>query len=283
MEDVTDAPARSAAQNGALGNGNFIWYELITPDPDGARAFYQSVVAGWAIDESSEAMPNGSAYRMIRRSDGKEQGGILTLTPEMQGHGARPMWAGYISVDDVDSTIEAIRADGGQALMPAFDIPDIGRIAMVADPAGVPFYIMKAIPPAGQPDATSDVFEGMTAERVRWNELSTTDQDGAIAFYGRHFGWTQEGGMPMGEMGDYKFIQAHGVGIGAVMPKPAQSPASAWLFYFGVDDIDRGTSAITEGGGQKLYDPMEIPGGEYAVAGIDPQGAAFGLVGPRKK
>jgi uncharacterized protein len=259
----------------------FIWYELITTDPDGARAFYQSVVAGWAIDATSETMPGGTVYRMIRRSDGKEQGGILTVTSEMQQHGARPMWAGYISVDDVDSTLEAIRADGGQALMPAFDIPDIGRIAMVADPAGAPFYIMKAIPPAGQPDFKSDVFEGMTAERVRWNELSTTDQDGAIVFYGRHFGWTQEGGMPMGEMGDYKFIQANGEGIGAIMRKPEQSPASAWLYYIGVDDIDRATQAITDGGGQKLYDPMEIPGGEYAVAGIDPQGAVFGLVGPR--
>ena len=261
--------------------GDFIWYELITTDPDGARAFYQSVVAGWAIEESSQAMPGGGAYRMIRRSDGKDQGGILTLTPEMQQHGARPMWAGYISVDDVDAALSAIEADGGQALMPAFDIPDIGRIAMVADPAGAPFYIMKAIPPAGQPDFKSDVFEGMTAERVRWNELSTTDQDGAIVFYGRHFGWTQEGGMPMGEMGDYKFIQANGEGIGAIMRKPEQSPASAWLYYIGVDDIDRATQAITDGGGQKLYDPMEIPGGEYAVAGIDPQGAVFGLVGPR--
>jgi predicted enzyme related to lactoylglutathione lyase len=262
--------------------GDFIWYELITPDPDGARAFYESVVAGWTIDAAGEAMPNGIEYRMIRRSDGKEQGGILTLSADMQAHGARPMWAGYISVDDVDSTIDAIRSDGGEALMPAFDIPDIGRIAMVADPAGVPFYVMKAIPPAGQPDAKSDVFDGMKAEHVRWNELSTTDQDRAIAFYGRHFGWTQEGGMPMGEMGDYKFIQAHGESIGAIMRKPAQSPASSWLYYIGVDDIDRATTAITAGGGQKLYDPMEIPGGEYAVAGIDPQGAAFGLVGPRK-
>lgn len=262
--------------------GDFIWYELITTDPDGARAFYQSVVAGWAIDGSGESMPNGSEYRMIRRSDGKEQGGILTLTPEMQGHGARPMWAGYISVDDVDRSLDAIRADGGQVYVEPFDIPGVGRIAMVSDPVGVPFYIMTPSPPPGREDEQSDAFDGMKAEHVRWNELSTTDQDGAIAFYGRHFGWTQDGGMPMGEMGDYKFIQAHGEGIGAIMPKPPQSPVSAWLFYIGVDDIDRATAAITAGGGQKLYDPMEIPGGEYAVAGIDPQGAAFGLVGPRK-
>ena len=140
---------------------------------------------------------------------------------------------------------------------------------------------MKPTPPMDDPGAKSDVFDGMKAQHVRWNELSTTDQDGAIAFFERHFGWTQEGGMPMGEMGEYKFIQANGVGIGAVMRKSEQSPASMWISFFGADDIDRATRAITDGGGQLLYEPMEIPGGEYAVAALDPQGAVFGLVGPR--
>ena len=48
-------------------------------------------------------------------------------------------------------------------------------------------------------------------------------------------------------------------------------------------DIDRAAEAITSGGGQILHGPMEIPGGEYALNGIDPQGATFGLVGPRKQ
>jgi predicted enzyme related to lactoylglutathione lyase len=260
------------------GRGSFIWYELVTPDADSAKRFYDSVV-GWNIATSSD-FPNG--YRMIGRSDGKMAGGVLPLTDEMKAHGARPMWLGYIDVDDVDATAKAIKDDGGGVLMDPFDIPGVGRVALVADPVGVPLYIMKPTPPMDDPDAKSDVFDPMKPQHVRWNELSTTDQDGAIAFYGRHFGWTQQGGMPMGEMGEYKFILAHGGGIGAIMPKPAQSPASAWLYYFGVDDIDRATKAITEGGGQTLYDPMEIPDGEYAVAGIDPQGAAFGLVGPRK-
>ena len=259
------------------GRGSFIWYELVTPDADAAKRFYDAVV-GWDIATSSD-FPNG--YRMIGRSDGKMAGGVLPLTDEMKAHGARPMWLGYIDVDDVDATAKAIRDDGGGVLMDPFDIPGVGRVALVADPVGVPVYIMKPTPPMDDPDAKSDVFDPMKPQHVRWNELSTTDQDGAIAFYGRHFGWAQEGGMPMGEMGDYKFIQANGVGIGAVMRKPEQSPASAWLYYFGVDDIDRGTKAITDGGGQLFYDPMEIPDGEYAVAGLDPQGAAFGLVGPR--
>ena len=96
---------------------------------------------------------------MIGRSDGGFAGGVLALTDEMQQHGARPIWLGYIDVDDVDADGRArSRPQGGKALMPAFDIPNVGRIAMVADPQGAPFYVMKPIPPAGEPNAQSDVF-----------------------------------------------------------------------------------------------------------------------------
>ena len=69
--------------------------------------------------------------------------------------------------------------------------------------------------------------------------------------------------------------------IGAVMPKPAQMPHPAWSFYFGVEDIDRAAAAVSQAGGQVIVEPMQIPGGEYSLNAIDPQGAAFGLVGPR--
>ena len=276
MTDVRDAPASN--ESSSSDKGQFIWYELMTPDVDAAKAFYDSVV-GWNIDAQSN-FPNG--YRMIGRSDGKSAGGVLPLTDEMQQHGARPTWLAYIHVADVDGAVRSIEQAGGKTFMPPFDIPNVGRVAMVADPQGAPFYVMKPIPPAGQPDATSDVFSVDQPQHVRWNELSSSDQDGAIRFYTSQFGWTQEGGMPMGEMGDYKFINHDGVMIGAIMRKPPQMPVTAWTYYIGVDDIDRAAKAVTDGGGQILHGPMEIPGGEYSLNGMDPQGAAFGLVGPRK-
>ena len=60
-------------------------------------------------------------------------------------------------------------------------------------------------------------------------------------------------------------------------------PQSMWNFYIGVDDIDRAHAAVTANGGTVTSEPMEIPGGEYAMNGIDPQGAMFALVGPRKQ
>jgi hypothetical protein len=249
----------------------------MTPDPEGSKAFYDAVV-GWSI---GEAAPEFNGYRMIGRSDGKFAGGVLPLTAEMQQHGARPLWLGYIHVADVDASTRDIEQAGGKVLM-THDIPNVGRIAMVTDPQGAPFYVMKPIPPADDPNGKSEVFSVDQPQRVRWNELSTSDPDAALDFYKRQFGWKQEGDMDMGEMGKYRFIQSGPTTIGAIMRKPPQLPVSIWTYYIGVDDIDRAVAAINARGGQILNGPMEIPGGEFALNGMDPQGAAFGLVGPRK-
>ena len=271
--DTLTAPAAQASDHG------FIWYELMTTDPATAKRFYDAVV-GWNI--ATESVAPGIEYRMIGRSDGGNAGGVMTLTDEMQSKGARPVWLGYIHDEDVDARVAAIKADGGTAMMEPWDQPGVGRLAMVTDPAGAPFYLMDPIPPEGDPNAVSDVFSVDQPQRVRWNELSTTDPDGAVDFYTRHFGWRQEGDMDMGEFGKYRFINQGGRMIGAIMRKMPQMPVSLWTYYIGVDNIDRAAAAVTDGGGTILQGPMEIPGGEFSLNALDPQGASFGLVGPRK-
>jgi predicted enzyme related to lactoylglutathione lyase len=258
-------------------HGSFIWYELITPDPDASKRFYDAVV-GWDI----EPQPTGDMdYRMIRRSDGGYSGGVLRLSDEMASHGARPVWLGYIGVDDVDASIAATEQSGGKALMPATDMPGVGRIAMVADAQGAPFYLMKPSPPEGDEPKESNAFSVDQPQHVRWNELSSSDPAAAIAFYTQKFGWRQDGDMDMGELGKYQFLYQGETMIGAVMPKMPQMPVSLWSYYIGVDDIDRAAEAVRSGSGTILQEPIEIPGGEYSLMGLDPQGAAFGLVGPR--
>lgn len=258
-------------------HGDFIWYELMTPDARASEAFYGPLV-GWRFNGADE-------YRHVEASEGMI-GGFLQLTPEMISGGAHPAWVGYILVDDVDTSVAAITADGGQVHMPARDMPDVGRFAMVTDPQGVPFYVIRPQPPAGREDEEVHAF---SYDRPRqghcaWNELSTADTEAAKAFYGKHFGWKVDGGMDMGELGMYEFwgpTDGRGM-LGAVMPKMAEMPVSAWSFYFRVPDIDVAAEAIKANGGNLFQDPMEIPGGDYALNAMDPQGAAFGLVGPRK-
>ncbi|MEO6388920.1 MAG: VOC family protein [Croceibacterium sp.] len=260
--------------------GAFIWYELMTNDPAGAKAFYDAVV-GWNVQAEGNMMPNGSEYRMIGRSDGGHAGGVLTISQDMADHGSKPGWFGYIHTPDVDGAVQAMVDAGGTVHLPATDM-GVGRIAMVSDPGGAAIYLMDPVPPPGQPDAKSDVFDYVKAEHVRWNELWTPDPDGAIALYTRLFGWTQEGDVDMGPMGKYRFIQHEGAGIGAVGKTTPDGSGPRWDFYIGVDDIDRAASAVEAGGGKLQGQIQQIPGGEFSVHAQDPQGAAFGIVGPRK-
>ena len=275
MSDTTLAPTPSASNDSKKSaHGSFIWYELLTPDPVGAKTFYDAVV-GWNI----EAQPSGEMdYRMISRADGGLAGGVMRLTDEMRGHGAKPTWLGYVAVDDVDASVASIEQAGGKALMPAFDIPDIGRIALVGDPQGVPFYVMRATPPAGNEDKVSDVFSPDQPGRVSWNELTTSDLEAAKRFYPAQVGWTLGDVMPMGDMGDYQFITHHGVPLGAMMTAAAGNQPH-WRYYFRVANVDAAKQAIEAGGGTVIHGPQQVPTGDRILIGTDPQGAEFAVVG----
>ena len=275
MTDVRDEVAgATAAKTRGEPRGDFIWYELLTPDIAGAKDFYDAVV-GWNIAGKSD-FPND--YRMIGRSDGKFAGGAMQITDEMQQHGARPTWLGYILVPDVDQSVAAIQREGGQVHMPAFDIPGVGRVAMVTDPQGAPFYVMKPLPPEGDPNAKSDVFSPDAEQRVGWNELSSSDPVAARRFYGEQFGWTSDEFMPMGEQGEYRFFKQNGVTIGAVAgTSEGQQPH--WRFYFRVPSIAKAKETAEAKSGKIVMGPMEVPTGDHIVIGIDPQGAEFALVG----
>ena len=273
MTDVrTDAP-EAGARNRSDAHGSHIWYELMTPDPEGAKRFYDAVV-GWNIGPAHDEI----GYRMIGRSDGGNAGGILPLNEEMASHGARPIWLGYIYVDDIDAIAREIEAKGGRILMPPRQIDTVGRIAMVADPQGNPFYVMKPTPPVNDPNAKSDVFSATAEQRVGWNELTTSDPVAARKFYGELFGWTSDDFMPMGEFGEYRFPANHGTTIGAVcgvMP----GGSSRWRYYIRVPSISAAVEAVKAGGGQVTMGPHEVPGGDHIIIGNDPQGAEFALVG----
>ena len=273
MTDVREAPAN---ENKAANDptGDFIWYEVMTPDPEGSKAFYDAVV-GWDI--SPEGPPEYNGYRMINRSDGKFAGGVLPLTPEMQQHGARPTWLGYLHVNDVDKAVNAIEAASGKSLMTS-DIPNVGRIAMVTDPQGAPFYVMKPIPPEGDPNAKSDVFSPDAEQRVGWNELQTSDVEAARRFYGDQFGWGSSEFMDMGPNGEYRFFDHHGVMFGALFDAKNGLPPH-WRFYFRVPSIKAAKETAEQKGGTIHMGPHQIPTGEWILIGSDPQGAEFALVG----
>ena len=254
--------------------GSWIWYELMSPDPDGSKVFYEAVV-GWSMTTGHS---EDTHYGFIACPDCGMTGGLMRLNAEMQQHGARPSWIGYLGVDDVDASVAAITAAGGQCHLPPFDIDLAGRVAMVTDCCGAPFYVMtpKAPPGGGQSTAFSaQPHPG----RCGWNELMAGNAANATAFYTAQFGWTLPDAMDMGPMGKYQFIAHDCVMLGAIMGKPDAVAAPAWNHYFWIDSAAAAVERITAAGGQVVNGPQEVPGPLWTVQGIDPQGAMFALVG----
>jgi len=253
-------------------HGSFIWYELITADPERAKAFYDAVV-GWDI---GPRQPGDMDYRMIAAPDGMI-GGVMGLSADMSANGARPVWLGYFGVENVDATVETVTKAGGQVHLPAFDIPGVGRLAMVSDPQGVPFYVMR-----GASDDRSTAYARYGIGHVCWNELLTPDADAALAFYAATFNVAKVGAMPMGEFGDYSFIangDSNGEAVGAVMKTPPDGHPG-WSFYFRVPEIQAAIARVKQAGGTVLRGPMEVPGGDWVINAQDPEGVHFGLVAP---
>ncbi|MGK6321797.1 VOC family protein [Sphingomonas sp. DT-51] len=250
-----------------------IWYELLARDPDAAEDFYTHVL-NWSVERPQlAAVPD---YRVLAASDGDGVAGLMAVPPDAP---MAPGWLFYLAADDVDATVERVTAAGGAVAMSATDIPEVGRIALVADPDGTPFYVMRA---SGEDESRAfRDADTATAGHAVWNELTAPDQDAALAFYAGLFGWRHEGAMPMGALGDYKFVHSGTICLGATMNSFAEK-GPGWQFYFMVDDVDAAVERLTGAGGRVVQGPDEIPGGSFSVVAVDPEGAAFGFVGERR-
>ena len=118
-------------------NAKFMWNELLTKDPEGAVAFYTSVL-GWSAEEMD--MGPGGTYTILK-TGGENVGGIMKMDG-VQFDGVPPHWMSYVSVTDVDAAVDRVTSAGGTVQAPPFDVPGVGRIAVIADPTGARLSLM---------------------------------------------------------------------------------------------------------------------------------------------
>ncbi len=116
-------------------HGAFSWNELMTTDPAAASAFYGRLF-GW----TGKDMDMGTGpYHVVSLGE-TQVGGIMGMPPGAQG--MPPSWGCYITVDDVAATTAQCVALGGKVVMPAMDVPGVGRMAVLQDPQGAVFNVM---------------------------------------------------------------------------------------------------------------------------------------------
>lgn len=249
----------------------FLWYELMTTDKAAAGDFYAHVV-GW----TTQPAEGGSGGYTLFLANGNGMGGMFELSDDACEQGARPGWIGYVGVDDVDDYAGRVVEAGGTVLRAPEDIPGILRSAVVADPFGVSFVIFK-----GEGGEMPEV-PLRTPGHVQWNELRGGEVEPSFAFYSGLFGWTKDEAMDMGPTGVYQLIaMGRGEAEGAMMKAQQDGPEPGWTFYFIVDDIKAAVTRIEEKGGQVMTGPHEVPGGDWIVQALDPQGAACAFVAPK--
>lgn len=242
----------------AYKHGNFVWFELITPDIDKAKAFYPETV-GWG---SSEMDMGDFQYTMLTAGDAPQAG---VVNPQMDG--VPPHWASYVSVPDVDGAAKAAVEHGGKIVVEAFDIPNVGRACLVADPEGATFFLFKG--------ADSD-DNGSTA--FHWNELWAKDAEKVLPFYEKVIGYTVEKmDMPQGP---YYVLKQGDRSCGGVMTSPVAEAPAMWLPYICVDDPDAVGKRAEANGGEIKNPTMEVEGvGRFCIV-ADNAGAIVGVIAP---
>ena len=126
--------------------GTFIWNELTTPDQRSAGEFYSSLL-GWTRREV-DAGPFGTYT--IFQTDGRDVAGMMNPTrTDYEQESKPPRWNAYLAVEDIEAVAVRVTQLGGRILEPVNDIPDTGKVCMIADPTGAMVLLMQPVQPPG--------------------------------------------------------------------------------------------------------------------------------------
>lgn len=125
-------------------HGEFCWTEIASNDSAKAKEFYTNVF-GWKF-QASKATDGVFEYTEYSTGGDYPAGGLYQITPEMCAPGEPlppPHFLTYIAVDDVDDNAKRAIELGGTVIKGPLDIPNTGRMAVIADPSGAMFATFK--------------------------------------------------------------------------------------------------------------------------------------------
>ena len=172
--------------------GTPCWYELTTPDLNGAQTFYSAVI-GWTVADCG--MP-GMDYRLATADAAMVAGMRVPDDPGMP-----PYWTIYFTVPNCDTAANAAMADGATVFMEPFDIPGIGRFAIVADPQGAVFCILTI-------DGPREAYDKAAPWPRQLARIDDHRPQGGFRLLFRLFGWKAAPAWIWAPMGSYDLFSA---------------------------------------------------------------------------
>jgi predicted enzyme related to lactoylglutathione lyase len=240
------------------------WIDVFTSDPDKSRSFYEQLF-GWT---SADAGEEYGGYINFQKDGILVAGGMRN-----DGQSGTPdVWSVYLATDDAKATVDAAAANGGQVLLPAMEVGELGTMAMVADPGGAAIGIWqpglhRGFGILGEPGSPA------------WFELLTRDYDASVEFYRQVFQWDTH---LAGDTDEFRYStlgegESQLAGIMDASAFVSEGVPAQWSIYFGVEDADAALAKITELGGSIVRPAEDTPYGRLAEA-ADPTGAHFKLI-----
>jgi predicted enzyme related to lactoylglutathione lyase/uncharacterized protein YndB with AHSA1/START domain len=251
------------SQQRAMPVGAFSWNELLTTDESAAAKFYGQVF-GWGTEDFPHA---GTKYTIFKNS-GQGVAGLMKRPSEE----CPPNWMGYVTVSNADDTAKKITDGGGTLLMPPFDVPTVGRIAIFQDPQGAALGIFQPLKNAA-PCANN---------RIVWCDIPVSDLDRAVRFYSAVLGEAvmkhEEHGMKFAVL-PHKENEVGGCLVpGGCSGETVTPSANGPLVYLSCQGrLDEAINAVVPNGGKVLKPKHQIgPYGSRAVV-LDSEGNRIAL------
>ena len=247
-------------------HGLFGWVDLTTTDVERARTFYTGLF-GWTSRDLPT--PMGPAYTMFAK-DGKLVAGMSPQQPDLAAAGVPSAWSSYVLVEDVDAVLATVEPAGGTILMPAMDVMEQGRLAMLRDPSGAVVGLWQPKEHQG-----ADLFNAPGS--LTWNELQTRNLAAATAFYAAVLGWRWEAAGDGYQVAYLDAKEGEDKSNAGAMAMPEAAPAeapSAWMVYFAVADCDESVARAQQLGATVFLPAMAMGPGRFAGL-VDPTGAMF--------
>lgn len=244
--------------------GHIVWHDLLTNNVDRAQRFYAELL-GWEyrIEHASDFVwqPGEADYPLII-ANGEAHAGIVSMGTDVLSH-----WVAYVIVDIVDAVVKKAMTLGGTIHRTPFNVPGVGRSAMLQDPQGAsicPYLPAHSYPP---PEGT-----------FLWDELITDQIESAKIFYQQLFGWQTY------DIDSYTVLQcANGHSIaGAIKQQWSISRPSVWVPYLATEDIDVAIAQAKHLGAKIHVKKTMRPNVGHVALLTDPVGALFGLLALKK-
>lgn len=239
----------------------FVWYELRTADIPGAQRFYAGLF-GWTLAEVR------AGERMVQIALVGDRPYVMFIA--LGAHDASPRWTGSIVVPDVDAAARRVVELGGAVLEAPTDIPGHARMAVVRDPQGASFALLRPITEVGERSGVAQNGE------FCWSILASPDPAAAGAFYTSLLGWTTS--AIADDPTTLLMLDANKAA--GIVPAPPAEPAR-WSMCVQVDNVAKAREQAVAAGGSAVGPEVVVPDiGTYALI-TDPVGATLCVLQPQ--